>query len=253
MSIGFALSICFALFLGHGDGAWASFAPGIDVMTNTNTDTNVNSDTILILFAGYNITQDAANVWTGFVAQQYNGGFGAVYSVMGPRDAEYRGKEIGTSKLLPVTRGKNVVMAAHSSGSFVAHSYLHQVYGAQKLDLLHYRYANLDGGVGAFSNHTFLSPDIASMLSNRLQATCSCVTSSLCSPNISSMQRLHALYPSSTFRQLNASNSGCLVVWCVHMTLITTLPHNPYGTSPLDYSNIDAQHPVQTKWFDYQK
>ena len=73
------------------------------------------------------------------------------------------------------------------------------------------------------------------------------------SPNLSTMESLGATYAAAGgYWQNDASGSGCAAgaQWCVHVTLITTKPHDPTTGDPLlDYSDFSGR-PVCHSWID---
>lgn len=73
------------------------------------------------------------------------------------------------------------------------------------------------------------------------------------SPHLAEMQGLGATYASAGgYWENDASGSGCGggARKCVHMTLVTTRPHDSKAASaPLDYSDF-ADRPVSHGWLD---
>lgn len=208
-----------------------------------------DSATALVGFAGYAVEQSWADDWNAALGASFLSP-GEVFSVMGPADPLYKGREIQTSHLLPaLTSARVVLVAAHSSGSYVAHNWFHQLLdsgAAGKAVLARVAYFNLDGGLGDFDPGVSLNASVATALRS-LHAVCSCVNTSLCSPNIQDMQTVKQRFPFASLFQIDASRSGCVATWCVHMTLINTKPFNSSGTDgPHDYTDFAPPHGLQT-------
>jgi hypothetical protein len=210
---------------------------------------------VFIGYAGYNVQAPWSQAW---VSALYRAALAArgvrhVYAVQGPRDASYSAQEIGNSRLIAhllprLVPGARVLVAAHSSGAFVAHELLAQLYarGLDPMGLTAGRlsYWNLDGGaagltaaiVGRLHRAWFVWSD----------------ASGTRSPNADTMVALGRQYPAAGGAlQLDAGASGCRAgaAWCVHMTPITERPHDPANASAMaDYSAFDAAHPVATAW-----
>ena len=216
---------------------------------------NPGGGDVFIGYAGYNVQAPWSQAW---VSALYRAALAArgvrhVYAVQGPRDAAYSAQEIGNSRLIAhllprLAPGARILVAAHSSGAFVAHELLAQLYarGLDPTGLTADRlsYWDLDGGaagltaaiVGRLHRAWFVWSD----------------ASGTCSPNADTMIALGRSYPAAGGSlQLDASASGCRAgaAWCVHMTPITDRPHDPSNASAMaDYSAFDAAHPVATAW-----
>ena len=212
-------------------------------------------DHVFIGYAGYNVQAPWAQAWVSalYRAALETHGVRHVYAVQGPRDALYSAQEIGNSRLIAhmlprLAAGARVLVGAHSSGAFVAHELLGQLYarGLDPMGLTAGRlsYWNLDGGtmgltagiVGQLHHAWFVWADAAGTRS----------------PNADTMIALGRSYASAGGAlALDAGASGCRAgaAWCVHMTMITDRPHDPANASAMaDYSAFDDQHPVATAW-----
>ncbi|ESO87971.1 hypothetical protein LOTGIDRAFT_165991 [Lottia gigantea] len=85
---------------------------------------------VLIAYAGWSVSDTLARHWvdrlvTHSTLRSLN--VGKVYAVKGPNDSLYRTKEIGNSRLishlLANRNPKMIMVAAHSSGAFVANEF----------------------------------------------------------------------------------------------------------------------------------
>jgi hypothetical protein len=218
-------------------------------------DARTSGGDVFIGYAGYNVQAPWSQAWVSalYRAALVGRGVRHVYAVQGPRDVSYSAQEIGNSRLIAhllprLAPGARILVAAHSSGAYVAHELLAQLYARgldpTRLTAGRLSYWNLDGGasgltaaiVGQLRRAWFVWSD----------------ASGTRSPNADTMISLGRTYPSSGGSlTLDASASGCRAgaVWCVHMTLITQRPHDPTNASAMaDYSAFDAAHPVATAW-----
>ncbi len=171
--------------------------------------------------------------------------------MQGPADPSYSQLEIGNSKiaaaLVPLVDPNThfVLVAGHSSGSFVAHELLDQLAtgadpkGATNDAIV---YFDLDGG-GGLSQAAVDRLRKAYFVGSRDGNTDS--------PNHADMEALGSEYASKGgFWENDASQSGCDpgAEWCVHVTLINTKPHDPTNADPAaDYSDFVGR-PVCTSY-----
>ena len=212
-----------------------------------------------IAYAGYGVSLAAAEKWATalYRATLRDRGVRFVYAVQGPADSTYTGKEIGNSKIAASLLGeigaatKFVLVAGHSSGSFVAHELLGQLEGGlDPAGVTKGRvvYFDLDGGT------LYLSSAIVTRLRRAYFVGSKSAETGTASPNDSDMRSGAATYAAegATYFQNVATSSGCNAgaIWCVHVTLVTTRPHDPAGASAeLDYSDFAAR-PVAHGWLD---
>ena len=137
-----------------GDG-WAGVGFGVEYQ-EVNTGT-----AIVIAYGGYSAHLAYSAAWASELVDAKLGGegVGRIYAVQGPRDPGYDAKEIGNSKLRAhletIDDGTSpIYIVAHSSGTYVAHELLDQLYAAGQTSVLaRISYWNLDGG-GAVSPTT---------------------------------------------------------------------------------------------------
>jgi hypothetical protein len=206
-------------------------------------------------YAGYAITAPWSEAWVDELYRAHLSKLGVrwLYAIQGPADSAYAAKEIANTKLVAHLAShldastSPVIVAGHSSGSFVAHEFLGQVV-EQKLDggktdgrLV---YFDLDGGQSGL--------DAAIVGATRRAYFFWSKDGGTSSPNAGTMQALGAQYPTKGGAKENdATASGCNqgAPWCLHMTLITQHPHDPSNASgQADYSQFDPAHPVATSW-----
>ena len=216
---------------------------------------NPRGQDVFIGYAGYAVQAPWARAWVTqlFRDALHDRGVRHVYAVQGPRDSGYAAQEIGNSRLIAhllprLAPGARILVAAHSSGGFVASELLQQLY-QRGLDPTHLTagrlsYWDLDGAsygltaaiVGQLHHAWFVWADAGGTRS----------------PNAGTMIAAGSTYASAGGAlQLDASASGCNAGagWCVHMAPITTRSHDPTNASAqLDYSDFDAAHRVQTAW-----
>jgi hypothetical protein len=143
---------------------------------------------------------------------------------------DYAGREIGNAALANhlLTRQRGlVIVAAHSSGSFVAHELFAELAamepGGPAL-LRRVVYYDLDGGEAG------LTPEIVDQLRRAYFVYAEDSTTGTRSANAATMMALGARYASAGgVLEVNAARSGCAAgaKWCLHDALVTERPHNP--------------------------
>jgi hypothetical protein len=216
---------------------------------------NPLGDSMLLAYAGYNVDLAQAEAWATalYKATAMARGVRYIWAIQGPSDPLYSQLEIGNSKiaeaLVPLVGSGThfILVAAHSSGSYVAHELLEQLAtGADPSNVTDGKlvYFDLDGGGGLtqaaidrLRNLYFVSSHDGTTLS----------------PNYSGMSSLGSTYASKGgFYDNDADAAGCDpgATWCVHMTLINTKPHDPTAANTaLDYTDF-ASRPVCTSYID---
>lgn len=213
-------------------------------------------DGVFIGYAGYSVSLDRSAAWVdALVAARLRAlHVGHVYAVRGPSDPGYRSRDIANTKLAahlvagPAGDAPFVLVAAHSSGSYVAHELFGQVFEGG-LDPAHALaekvvYADLDGGSSGLDAHilsslkkiAFVWAEDTTLAHGR-------------SANAGGMESLGEDHGRSGLR-LVVDRSGCRsgAKWCLHDLLITTRPHDP-NTFDLvrDYTDFTGR-PVQDGW-----
>jgi hypothetical protein len=164
--------------------------------------------------------------------------------------------EIGNSRIVTTLlsivgqRTRFVLVAGHSSGSFVAHELLARLAGGmdpQGVTAGRVVYFNLDGGASG------LTPGAVGRLRHAYFVAAHDGATGTDSPRAATMRSLGATYASAGgYWQNDASDSGCHegAQWCVHDALITTRPHAPNNASAhLDYSDFTGRDACHS-WID---
>ena len=130
---------------------WTSIGFGIGgSMAGTGPD-------ILVACGGYSATDQDSRAWAMALAHSPSFAgldIGPVYAARGPRDASYAGREIGNSKLAAalarqVASARFVIVAAHSSGAFVADELFTEATPAVRSKIVYFA---LDGGTHSLNN-----------------------------------------------------------------------------------------------------
>ena len=219
---------------------------------------NPRGESAFIAYAGYNVSLGSAEAWATalYRATLKDRGVRWVWAVQGPADPSYSGAEIGNSKIIAAllphvsTATKFILAVGHSSGSFVAHELLGQLAGGHDPGGVTDKrvvYFDLDGGT------TGLSTTIVDRLRRAYFVGSLDGPTGTFSPNHGDMEGAGATYAAAGgYWQNDAAGSGCNAgaKWCVHVTLITTRPHDPTNADPLrDYSDF-AGRPVCTSYLD---
>jgi hypothetical protein len=214
---------------------------------------------IFIGYGGYAIGLASTQTWIGalYAARLRDLGVGTVFAVQGPAHPQYTGLEIGNSRVAAALEelagdAPFVLVLAHSSGSFVAHELLGQLAGG--LDPAGVTegkvvYFDLDGAVSGLDRAI-----VARLRRAYFVGALDSITGTA-SPNRGDMLFGAELFPAAGgFLDVDASASGCNAgaSWCLHMTPITTLPHDPSDAAgaidyedfvgrPVSYAFIDAR------------
>ena len=213
---------------------------------------------VFIGYAGYGLTLDAAEKWVSalYASSLASRGVRYVFAVQGPADVAYSGLEIGNSKIAAALDGEVtgdthfVLIAAHSSGSYVAHELLGQLAsGSDPNGVTQDKvvYFDLDGGLLGLSaasvNRTRRTYFVSSFDA----------TTSTYATNQSSMTAGASTYgQKGGYLELDASGAGCDAGanWCLHMTLITTLPHDPQNLDAIENYSDFVGRPVTHAYID---
>jgi hypothetical protein len=212
---------------------------------------------IFIGYAGYNVTGAQARTWVDalYKADLKRLGVRYIYAVQGPRDPGYDGLEIGNSHLAKKVVGQAktapyVLIAAHSSGSFVADELLHQLNsGADPRGVTRNKvvYFDLDGGQKGVT-----AGDI-----NRTRRTYYVSAhdhrTGTRSPNYSTMQALGGEFRSKggfIDDDVTSAGNAAGAEWALHTSLITSRPHSPFTGSPIDYGDFSGGRTPNHWWLD---
>jgi hypothetical protein len=241
--------------------SWETISPGVQYAVAGNAI----GDGVFIGFGGWTVQQPWANTWVAalYTAKLHSLGVRHLYSVKGPLDSQYFDREIGTldlgRNLIALLKSNpgitRIIVAAHSSGAYVAQALFEDLYTAAKIDSDHVTdgkitYFNLEGGIGSGGSGVEITQTMADRLAHIYAVYASIPALKLSSPNMTEMIALGNLFaPKSSAMQINVTGCGCTGTWCVHETLINQIPYN-HSTFDLqhDYGSINAEHPVATAY-----
>jgi len=206
---------------------------------------------ILIAYGGYSAHLSYSAAWATELVDAKLGalGVGQIYAVQGPQDPGYHAREIGNSKIrhhLPTIDDARspIYVVAHSSGSYVAHELLSQMYNAGSGDLLgRIAYAALDGGGSGLT--TDIVDDLRAMMF--VYADDPSLSSGRSENSSAAIGNGEAFSPKATTFEVSVSDTGCYdgAGWCLHDVLITHRPHN-HSTFDLadDYTDFAIRPPT---------
>lgn len=239
---------------GPDDAAWTT-GPDVGEGVAMKDTGNPLGNNAFIGYAGYRISLDDAEAWVDalYGAWLHDRGVRYIWAVRGPDDSHYEHKEIGNTKIGARLRGvapaaSFVLVAAHSSGSCVAHELFKQLAegrdpeGSTAGKIV---YFNLDGIEKGLSPESVVRLRRAYFVGAVDRAT------RTVSPNQADMRRTAAQY-ASDYVEYDAHGAKCEsgASWCLHVSLVTNAPHDPRGTrTHLDYSEF-SRAGVATGFFD---
>jgi hypothetical protein len=217
---------------------------------------NPRGASAFIAYAGYEVSSSAARSWATalYRAALAERGVRYVWAVQGPAHPMYRNQEIGTGRIARTLvadvapEARFVLVAAHSSGSYVAHELFTRLArgldpdGATAAKIV---YFDLDGA--AFG----LSPAVVGRLRRAYFTSSYDLTYGTPSPNAELMRLAASTLPGARFVKNVTLDSDCNpgATWCVHMTLITTQPHDRTRSSPRDYEEVTDRSVART-WLE---
>ncbi|HWB82418.1 MAG TPA: hypothetical protein VG755_45965 [Nannocystaceae bacterium] len=215
-----------------------------------------NAHNAFIGYAGYPFPLDASQSWVRelWLARLRELGVRHVWAVQGPATVGYVDLEVGNSFIAAklgevLDEESKVIVAAHSSGSYVAHELVGQLEGgldgngitADKLI-----YFNLDGGTSGLYDAAVQRLHRAYFVSVYDSNT------GTSAPNRDAMQYLDSQWHAhGGYLELEGNGSGCSsgAQWCLHMVVINQLPHDPYDSDVIDYYDF-MDRPVVTSYID---
>lgn len=218
---------------------------------------NPLGNNVFLAYAGYEVSLASAEAWA---AALYDASLAArgvrwLYAIKGPADPGYDAQEIGNSHVASalvsgqVTAStKFILVAGHSSGSFVADELLEQLAtGADPGNVTANKvvFFDLEGG----------EKYVSSAAINRLHRAyyVGAHDGATLSPNHADKVSLGSEHAAKGgFFDYDAGSSGCNAgaSWCVHVSLVITMPHDPSTGDPLkDYSDFTGR-PVNHAWLD---
>ncbi len=213
--------------------AWATGTSVGNGIASKDTQ-NPTGQSAAIIYAGYGSTLAGAEAWTTalYRATLRDRGVRYLWAVQGPIDVQYTAKEIGNTKLAAAlvpkvsASTKFVLVLGHSSGSYVAHELLGMLGGGSdpaSVTAGRVVYFDLDGAIGG------LTTAMVTRLRKAYFVGGYDSTIATTSPNDVTMRSAGTSYGANgSYYQLAATGSGCLAtaIWCLHMTVVTTKPHN---------------------------
>ena len=185
---------------------------------------------ILIAYGGYTARLSYAAAWATELVDARLGaaGVGHIYAVQGPADPGYAAREIANTRLRAhlatlADSTAPIYVVGHSSGSYVAHELLSQLYNVDDVAVLaRIGYADLDGGGAG--------------LSDSIVASLRAITFAYAhdpaagySENHDTARALGAEFaPKATTFAVELAGTGCTpgAGWCMHDVLITHRPHD---------------------------
>ena len=263
VSLVLTVQTCVSAASGLDSLSWVSVGSGVNY---ARADSALGDD-IFVGLGGWTVQQERANNWVTklYSAKLHELGMRHLYSVSGPKKDDYSGREIGTLELArhlllllkSSPASSRIVVAAHSSGSYVAHALFQDLYDGASIDSTHLTdgkiiYFCLDGGIGAGGFGVEITQAMAMRLGHIYGVFAVVPAASLYSPNHDEMVELGGKFASrSSSLLVDATGCGCSGKWCVHETLINQKPYDrtPVGVKDA-YGDINADHPVATAYLD---
>ncbi len=255
-----------------GDGAWST-GPDVGTGVASKDTANPRGNNVFIGYAGYNVSLDDAETWVDALYDAWlrDRGVRYVWAVRGPDDSHYEHKEIGNTKIGARLReiapaASFVLVAAHSSGSCVAHELFKQLADGRDPEGVtagKIVYFNLDG------IEKGLTPEAVARLRRAYFVGAVDRATRTVSPNEGEMRRAAELYSESSwiwtasgaangsgasvgYLEYDARGARCASggTWCLHVSLVTNAPHDPHGArSHFDYTEFSGAG-VATAFFD---
>ena len=211
---------------------------------------------VFIGYAGHPYPLDAAQSWATalYHARLRELGVRHVYAVQGPSKVTYSDLEIGNTKIAAALQTQAqgaafVLIAAHASGSYVAHELLGQLEGNHdpgEVTKDRVVYFNLDGRTTGLGTAMVERLRRAYFVGVRDSGT------GTDSPNLEAMKYLGDQWPAKgSYLEVEGAGSGCDpgAQWCLHMRVINSLPHSPSSSDVTDYYDF-VDRPVVTSYID---
>ncbi len=204
-----------------------------------------DADGVFIGYAGYGVTDDEVRAWVTalYETELATRGVRYVYAVRGPADVGYDARELANSSLvedlLPrmAASERPVLVAAHSSGAFVACELFEQLFlgdfDPERIAVDRVVYFNLDGAQGCL--------DEAAVGQLHQLAFVDARGPHGVSLNAPSMAEGAHRFPDALHLTHDARASGCAPGgrMCLHVTLVNTRPHDPIsGNRTADYTDF---------------
>lgn len=243
---------------GQASLKWEKLFAGIEY-----SNTGEKGNNIFIGYGGWSTKPNEVKFWCEklFDAELSKLGVAKIFAIKGPDSPCYEEKEIADSllalNLIDICsreKVQNIIIAAHSSGAFVAHNLFQYLFGKADMDvseLLKNKiiYFNLDGGIGSYDCGAPLDSNIAFKLNRIFAVYAYDSLSNKYSSNYETMILLGHKFTNSEEIKIDVSGCGCVGKWCLHDALITKLPYNSEKFDLVnDYGGINDKHPVQTDY-----
>lgn len=231
---------------------WTSVGDGVSAK-----DTQNQGENVFVAFAGWHVSLASAQKWASALhrASLARRGVRWIFAARGPADPMYRGREIANAKLaaamvpLVTEKTKFVLVVAHSSGAYVANDlFARLTHGADPTDATRERvvYFDLDGG------DLGLDAAIVDRLRRAYFVGAFDPITATASHEDDDMRAAGATYGSAGgYVRHDANGSGCKkgATWCVHMTLVTTHPHDPSDAKEIDFADFEGRD-VARAWLE---
>lgn len=262
-ALAFLLSVAISFFSYSQNFSWFKIGSGVNY---TFTENKIGND-IFIAIGGWQSKQEWVNKWseTLYEAKLNELGIQHIFSVKGPDEVCNRNKEINIKGLADYVKNiiyatyyiNRVIIAAHSSGSFVANDLLELLYGEKGIAkdsfyINKVHYFNLDGGIGGDECGLALSDSVIKYIAKVYPVSAYDSSAGLYSSNYETMKRLSEMYGNkSEMILLEVSGSGCTDKWCLHDAVIIRKPYDPnkYNLEK-DYTLFDDEHKVQSDYLN---
>ncbi|MEP0861955.1 MAG: hypothetical protein HRF52_11020 [Ignavibacterium sp.] len=228
---------------------------------------NDKGNDIFVAFGGWKAKQEWVNSWCSelYKTKLKDLGIKHLFSVKGPDDVCNKTGEIQIKALAGFIKNiiyatyyvDRVIIAAHSSGSFVANELLDILYGENGIakdsfyvNKVHY--FNLDGGIGGGDCGTALSDIVVKYISKVYAVAVYDSSTQMFSSNYETMRKLSEMFgEKSEMILLDVAGSGCTDKWCLHDAVIIRKPHNPNKYDlERDYTLFDDEHKVQSDYLN---
>ncbi|PWJ40996.1 hypothetical protein [Sediminitomix flava] len=212
---------------------------------------------IMVLFPGYSVEQNWAETWAMEMLkdEEVKDTFSNIFVFKGPKEVFYNSQELTISALFDefkeVGNVSELVVVAHSSGSFPAHIFFRHLQVSDLNEQLKEKvlYVNLDGGIG--ENENAFSDASLDYLKKGYSISALDTLTNTYSANHESMIAFAEHYPEKFEHILLRVESPCEAEaqWCLHDVFINQQPHNKAAFDlEKDYSQYDTKHPINLTW-----
>lgn len=238
--------------------AWTPIAPGVAYAEAADAVGNE----VFVGIGGWTIMRTMVDSWVGALYDPWLRAIGVrhLYSIKGPNDIGFQAREIPTLELArhlltvvqTIPDSSQITVVGHSSGAFVAHALFQDLYDEGGADSTHLTddridYFVLDTSIGTVVPAVDLTDTSAARLGHIYAVYAE--SGNLKSLSPAEMEALSVRYgPKSSLIRVDASASGCIASWCLHMSLINQKPYKINSYDTRDYSQINQEHPVQWEY-----